>query len=206
MYKNYQFQRVYGCRYEKILLLFLLSNKKRVRGERSKLGVQLVVREMSLILCVSTTLLRSSSFSVLRSHHRYGSYSVCRKQHITGMNIDFCRSPLFCMGFQNCASYKAMGSCRLQAQITGRPCSTCVHRGSWFLRPRGLRVWLIVLCARPTGTTMYNHHFNEMPQTALILCEQGKEPEYLDYNIKGRGFWERMPYNAGALYITGEKS
>ncbi|CAN0078688.1 unnamed protein product [Ectocarpus sp. 6 AP-2014] len=32
---------------------------------------------------------------------------------------------------------------------------------------------------------------------------QGKEPEYLDYNIKGRGFWERMPYNAGALYITG---
>lgn len=35
--------------------------------------------------------------------------------------------------------------------------------------------------------------------------QQGKEPEYLDYNIKGRGFWERMPYNAGALYITGEK-
>ncbi|CAN0530565.1 unnamed protein product, partial [Ectocarpus sp. 8 AP-2014] len=32
---------------------------------------------------------------------------------------------------------------------------------------------------------------------------KGKEPEYLDYNIKGRGFWERMPYNAGALYITG---
>ena len=35
--------------------------------------------------------------------------------------------------------------------------------------------------------------------------QQGKEPEYLDYNIKGRGFWERMPYNAGALYITGEE-
>ncbi|CAN0033203.1 unnamed protein product [Scytosiphon promiscuus] len=32
---------------------------------------------------------------------------------------------------------------------------------------------------------------------------QGKEPEYLDYNIKGRGFLDRMPYNAGAFYITG---
>lgn len=35
--------------------------------------------------------------------------------------------------------------------------------------------------------------------------QQGKEPEYLDYNIKGRGFLDRMPYNAGAFYITGEK-
>lgn len=35
--------------------------------------------------------------------------------------------------------------------------------------------------------------------------QKGKEPEYLDYNIKGRGFFDRMPYNAGAFYITGEK-
>ncbi|CAM9731768.1 unnamed protein product [Ascophyllum nodosum] len=31
----------------------------------------------------------------------------------------------------------------------------------------------------------------------------GKEPDYLDYNIKGRSWWERTPYNAGALYLTG---
>lgn len=41
--------------------------------------------------------------------------------------------------------------------------------------------------------------------TARSHVDQGKGPEYLDYNIKGRGFWERMPYNAGALYITGER-
>lgn len=40
------------------------------------------------------------------------------------------------------------------------------------------------------------------PTTAV----KGKEPDYLDYNIKGRGFWERMPYNAGALYITGKRT
>lgn len=34
---------------------------------------------------------------------------------------------------------------------------------------------------------------------------KGKEPDYLDYNIKGRGFWDRMPYNAGAFYITGKR-
>lgn len=33
---------------------------------------------------------------------------------------------------------------------------------------------------------------------------QGREPEYLDYNIKGRSWWERMPYNAGSMYLTGE--
>lgn len=32
-----------------------------------------------------------------------------------------------------------------------------------------------------------------------------REPEYLDYNIKGRELYERAPYNAGACYLMGEQ-
>lgn len=38
----------------------------------------------------------------------------------------------------------------------------------------------------------------------FLLPVKGKEPDYLDYNIKGRSFFERTPYNAGAFYLTGE--
>lgn len=42
-----------------------------------------------------------------------------------------------------------------------------------------------------------------LPACSLAFYK-GKEPDYLDYNIKGRSFFERTPYNAGAFYLTGE--
>ena len=50
---------------------------------------------------------------------------------------------------------------------------------------------------------MYDYLIDPRPPTHTLLT-QGKEPDYLDYNIKGRSWWERTPYNAGALYLTGE--
>ncbi len=33
--------------------------------------------------------------------------------------------------------------------------------------------------------------------------DPGYEPEYLDYNMKGRGFFEKLTYNVGYMYLLG---
>jgi len=85
----------------------------------------------------------------------------------------------------------------------------CVHHS--FVALLGLQLVLpcvfarVLLRSSDTPTTNGKRRTRHA-KNVYTYCHvaQGKEPEYLDYNIKGRGFWERMPYNAGALYITGE--
>ena len=37
----------------------------------------------------------------------------------------------------------------------------------------------------------------------MVGLSAGDEPDYLDYDIKGRGFFEKMFWHCGASYLLG---
>lgn len=67
---------------------------------------------------------------------------------------------------------------------------------------------LFILASKNCITTWFVSFFHGtpcFPCPPSFRHPQGrKEPEYLDYNIKGRSVFEAAPYNAGACYLMGE--